>query len=148
MEKVQADDLDNGAQVWKTTTKWEQELKDIVAEIEDGHPRFRHLAWRQVFENQQYTTPLQSLKGTFTDKLPTFTLPIGEDKVEWVVWLSDEGVWSRYSTLSQIANQRSEQKEQIRNRVLNALKDPSTIRNSDGEIAVHGATYLAWTSRL
>ncbi|KIN04773.1 hypothetical protein OIDMADRAFT_116196 [Oidiodendron maius Zn] len=140
--------LDNGAQVWKTTTKWEQELKDIVAEIEDGHPRFRHLAWRQVFENQQYTTPLQSLKGTFTDKLPTFTLPIGEDKVEWVVWLSDEGVWSRYSTLSQIANQRSEQKEQIRNRVLKVLKDPSTIRNADGEIAVHGATYLAWTSRL
>lgn len=138
----------NGAQVWKTTTKWEQELKDIVAEIEDGHPRFRHLAWRQVFENQQYTTPLQSLKGTFTDKLPTFTLPIGEDKVEWVVWLSDEGVWSRYSTLSQIANQRSEQKEQIRNRVLKVLKDPSTIRNADGEIAVHGATYLAWTSRL
>lgn len=123
-------------------------MKDIVAGIEDGHPRFRHLAWRKVFEDQQYTTPLQSLKGTFTDTLPSFSLPIGEDKVEWVVWLTDEKVWSRYSTLSQIANEPGEKKEEIRKRVLEVLKDPSTIRNADGEVAVHGATYLAWTSRL
>lgn len=119
-----------------------------MASIEDGHPRFRHLAWRQVFENQQYTTPIQYIKSIFNDSLPTFTLPIGEDKVEWVVWLSDEGVWSRYSTLSQIANQQGEEKEKIRKRVMEALKDSSTIRNADGEVAVHGATYLAWTSRL
>jgi hypothetical protein len=140
--------LDNGAQSWKTATKWEQELKDIVAEMEDGHPRFRHLTWRQVFEDQQYSTPLHSLRGTFTDNLPKFSLPIGEDKVEWVVWLSDEGIWSRYSTLSQIANQHGEEKEQIRKKVFEVLKDPSTIQNADGEVAVHGATYLAWTSRL
>lgn len=139
---------DNGAQQWKTATKWEQDLKDIVAAMEDGHARFRHLAWRKVFEDQQYTTPLQSLKGTFTNTLPYFTLPIGEDKVEWIVWLNDEAVWSRYSTLSQIANQDAEKKEEIRKRVLEVLKDPSTIRNADGEVAVHGATYLAWTSRL
>jgi hypothetical protein len=140
--------LDNGAQAWKTATKWEQELKDIVLEIEDGHARFRHLAWRQVFESQQYTSPLQSLEGTFTDKPLTFSLPIGEDKVEWVDWLTDEEVWSRYSTLSQIANQYGEKREQIRKRVLEALKDPSTIRNADGAIAVHGGTYLAWAFRL
>jgi hypothetical protein len=88
------------------------------------------------------------LKGTFTNTLPYFSLPIGEDKVEWIVWLNDEAVWSRYSTLSQIANQDAEKKEEIRKRVLEVLKDPSTIRNADGEVAVHGATYLAWTSRL
>jgi hypothetical protein len=140
--------LDNGVRAWKTATKWEQDLKDIVAELEDGHPRFRHLAWRKVFEDQQYTTPLQSLRGSFTDTLPSFSLPIGEDKVEWVVWLSDEKVWSRYSTLSQIANEHDEKKEEIRKRVLEVLKDPSTKRKADGEVAVHGATYLAWTSRL
>lgn len=139
---------DNGVQEWKTATKWEQDLKDIVAGMEDGHARFRHLAWRKVFEDQQYTTPLQSLKGTFTNDLPYFSLPIGEDKVEWIVWLEDQAVWSRYSTLSQIANQDSQKKEEIRKRVLEVLKDPSTIRNAHGEVAVHGATYLAWTSRL
>lgn len=119
-----------------------------MAGIDDGHPRFRHLAWRQVFEDQQYTTPYQSLKGTFTDNLPSFSLPIGEDKVEWSVWLSDEAIWSRYSTLSQITNSPSEKKDEIRKRVFEVLKDKTTVRNKDGEVEVRGATYLAWTTRL
>lgn len=139
---------DNGPKAWTPTTKWEQELKDIIAELEDGHPRFRHMIWRQVFEKQQDTTPLQTLKDTFAQKLPLFSLPIGEDTVKWTVWLSDEGVWKRYSTLSQIANQEGEKKEQIQERVFKALKDPSTERNEKGEVAVHGVTYLAWTSRV
>jgi hypothetical protein len=139
---------DNGPQSWATITKWEQELKDILAGMEDGHPRFRHLAWRQVFDEQQYTTPLQILKDTFTETLPKFSLPLGEESVKWIVWLSDEAVWSRYSTLSQIANQPDEEKERIRERVLAALKDSSTVRDADGKVAVHGVTYLAWTSRI
>ena len=139
---------DNGAESWKTTTKWEQKLKEIVAGLEDGHPRFRHLKWREVFERQQDTTPLQALKDTFTQNLPRFSLPIGEEDVKWTVYLKDEDVWSRYSTLSQIANQTGSRKEEIRKMVLEALKDDSTERNERKEVAVHGVTHLVWTSRI
>jgi hypothetical protein len=70
-------------------------------------------------------------------------LPIGEDDVRWTVWLSDEELWSRYTTLSQIANPQEEKKEQIRKAVFDALKDPSTEPNQKGEIAIHGVTHLA-----
>jgi hypothetical protein len=123
-------------------------LKDIVAELEDGLPRFRHLRWKEVFETQLDTTPLQTLKDTFTQDLPKFSLPIGEENIKWTVYLTDEGVWSRYSTLSQIANQEGVQKDEIRRRVLEALSDESTERNEKGEVAVHGVTYLVWTSRV
>jgi hypothetical protein len=140
--------LDNGPKSWTASTKWEQELKNIIVELEDGFPRFRHMAWREVFERQQQSTPFKTLRDTFTDNLPRFSLPIGEESVKWTVWLSDEGVWLRFSTLSQITNQEGEKREQIRQRVLKALKDPSTERNENGDVAVHGVTYLAWTSRV
>ena len=53
------------------------------------------MAWKQVFEQQQDTTPLQTLKDTFSHYMPTFSLPLGEDSVKWTVWLTDEAVWSR-----------------------------------------------------
>src|SRR4051812_11024491 len=112
------------------------------------YPRFRHLKWREVFENQQDTTPLQALKDTFTRNLPQFSLPIGEEDVKWTVYLKDEDVWSRYSTLSQIANQQEDKKEKIRRTVLEALEDESTERNEKKQVAVHGVTHLVWTSRI
>jgi hypothetical protein len=139
---------DNGPKSWHTTTKWEQSLKDIFVELEDGLSRFRHLKWKEVFENQLDTTPLQMLKDTFTQNLPQFSLPLGEEDIKWTVFLTDEGVWDRYSTLSQIANQEAEKKEEIKKAVLAALADESTERNERGDVAVHGVTHLVWTSRL
>jgi hypothetical protein len=139
---------DNGPKSWTTTTKLDQELKDVVEGMEDGHPRFRHLTWRQVFEKQQDTTPSQTHRDTSTHNLPQFSLPLGEDHMKWTVWLSDEEAWSRLSTISYIASQQGEDKERIRKRVFEALKDPSTVRNEDGKVAIHGATYLFWTPRV
>lgn len=68
--------------------------------------------------------------------------------MKWTVWLPDHAVWSRYSTLSQIANQEESQKVKIKRRVLEALQDSSTERNEKGDVAVHGVTYLVWTSRI
>lgn len=130
-------------------SKWEQKLKDIVAELEDGHPRFRHMKWKEVFEKQQDTSPLQTLKDIVTHTLPQFSLPIGEESVEWKVFLSDEAVWDRYTTLSQISNlQGSDKFEEVRKRVFDSLKEADVERNAAGEIAVHGRTYMAWTSRV
>jgi hypothetical protein len=139
---------DNGAKSWKVTTEWEQKLKDIVAELEDGHPRFRHMEWKKVFEKQLESTPLQTLKDTFIHNLPNFSLPLGEDTVNWTVYLTDEGVWSKYTTLSHIANLDAATKEGVRKRVFDVLKGDDVERNEKGEVASHGVTYFAWTSRI
>ncbi|RDL34610.1 Uncharacterized protein BP5553_07738 [Venustampulla echinocandica] len=138
----------NAPKDWPSASNWEQKLKDIIASLEDGHPRFRHLAWKRVFENQQDTTPLQTLKDTFTHHLPLFSLPIGEEDVKWTVYLTDEAIWSRYSTLSQITNLKGARLEEVRRKVFEALKADDVERNAAGEVAVHGRTHLAWTSRV
>jgi len=67
--------LDNAPMEWPVKMKWEQMLKDILAGLEDGAPRFRDLKWRGVFEGQVDTSPLQTLKDTFSGNLPKFSLP-------------------------------------------------------------------------
>ncbi|KAG4436889.1 hypothetical protein IFR05_007615 [Cadophora sp. M221] len=129
------------------STKWEQKMKDIVATLGDGHARFRDMQWKEVFEQQQDTTPLQALKDTFTHSFPSFSLPLGEESVKWTVWLSDENIWARFSTLSQIANLTKERREGFHQEVLAALKEHGE-RNKKGKVALHGITFLAWTSRV
>jgi hypothetical protein len=143
-----ADNADNSPREWPLATKWEQNLKDIIFTLEDGHPRFRDMKWKTVFEKQQDTTPLQTLKDTFTHNFPTFSLPLGEETVRWTVYMSDEAIWGRYTTLSQVANLDEERREEIRKQVLTALKEGDTERNERGDIALHGVTYLCWTSRV
>ena len=140
--------IDNAPKEWPTVTKWEQTLRDILSSLFDGATRFRDHKWKEVFENQLATTPLQTLKDTFTQQLPLFSLPLGEQKVEWTVWLDDEAVFARYATLSQIANLDQEKQGKVKKQVLEALKGDDTVRNEKGEIAVRGVTYLAWTSRV
>jgi hypothetical protein len=141
--------LDNAPKDWPARSKWQQMLKDIIHLHEDGRPRFRHMQWKQVFEKQQESNPLQALKDTFTHNLPQFSLPLGEESVEWVIYLSDEAIWSRYSTLSQISNLKgSERFEEVRKEVFDSLKEEGVERNAAGEVAVHGRTFMAWTSRV
>ncbi|KAL3417268.1 methyltransferase C25B8.09 [Phlyctema vagabunda] len=138
----------NGMKDWEPTTKWEEKLKVIVNGLDDGLSRFRDGDWKKVFEDQQKTSPLQALKDTFMHQLPQFSLPLGEESVGWTVWLSEQAIWDRYSTLSHIANTRGSQREQIHRDVFDAFKGDDVERNEKGEIAVHGVTYLAWTSRV
>jgi len=42
---------------------------------------------------------------------PLFSMPLGENREEWVVWLSKEGVWERYRTLGQVAVLEGEELE-------------------------------------
>ena len=90
---------------------------------------------------------MQTLKDTFTQSFPQFSLPLGEEDVKWTVWLTDQGVWSRYATLSKIANLKREKLEAVKKQVAEALNGKEVERNDKEEIAVHGVTYFAWTSR-
>ncbi|KAM3086614.1 hypothetical protein ACMFMG_000740 [Clarireedia jacksonii] len=129
-------------------TKWEQTLKDIIEQNEDGPPRFRHMKWKQVFEDQQDTTPLQTLRDTFTQDFPSFSLPLGEEIVRWTVWLNEEAIWNRFNTLAHIAVIEGEAKEQIKKTAFEAFKGDDVKRNEKGEIEMHGKTHFAWTSRI
>ena len=55
-----------------------------------------------AMENEyKYSTRLSQVHKAETHDF--FSLPLAEDIAKWIVWLSKEAAWSRYSTLSQIA---------------------------------------------
>ncbi|OTB05975.1 hypothetical protein M426DRAFT_319353 [Hypoxylon sp. CI-4A] len=138
----------NKPQDWPATTKWEQKLNDFVWSLDDGLPRFRHQKWKDVFDQQLPSNPLQVIKDTLTDRLPRFSLPLGEDKVKWTVWLSEEALSARLNTLSQIAVLKGEEREAWNKIFREAIQGEDVERNDKGEIAVHGVTFFVWTDRL
>jgi hypothetical protein len=123
-------------------------MKDIIWSLDDGEPRFRHQRWKDVFEAQQDTTPVQTLVDTFTHRLPQFSLPLREELVKWTVWLTEQSVWERYLTLSQIAVLKGAKREDVKSKVFEALKGDDVERNENGQVALHGVTYFASTSRV
>lgn len=81
-------------------------MKDLTWSFDDNNPRFRHEKWRAVFDDQDKVTPF-----TIQAADPLFSLPIGEDSVQFTKWLSKEALWDRYFTLSQIAVLKGEELE-------------------------------------
>ncbi|KAI1143293.1 S-adenosyl-L-methionine-dependent methyltransferase [Hypoxylon sp. FL0543] len=138
----------NKPKSWPATTKWEQKLNDFVYSLDDGLPRFKHLKWKEVFDQQLPATPLQVIKDTFTDRLPRFSLPLGEDSVKWTVWLSEEALRLRLNTLSQIALLKGDKREAYLELLKEILQGDDVERNEKGEIAVHGITFFIWTDRI
>ncbi|KAI1078290.1 S-adenosyl-L-methionine-dependent methyltransferase [Whalleya microplaca] len=133
---------------WEGSTKWEQKLNDFVHSLDDGLPRFRHLKWREVFEQQMPTSPVQVIKDTLFDHMPKFSLPLGEHSMKWTVWLSEEALWSRFNTLSQVATLKGEAREAAVRIFQEAIHEDDVERNEKGEILIHGITHLVWTDRL
>jgi len=142
---------------WSAKTSWEESLKSLTWSFSDDQARFRNLRWKEVFEsptssNGILTTPLQTLKATFntseeSDGTPLFSLPLGEEKVEWTVSLSVEKLWERYCTLSQVAIAlQGNEGPSIRRRFDEAIE--GAARNEKDELEIHGTTVLYWTSRV
>lgn len=99
--------VDNQTKDAKATTVWEGKLQDFIWSFPFDKPRFRHGQWREVFENQIKSNPL----SITTSADPLFSLPLGEDQIKWTVWLSRDGVWKRFRTLSQVAMLEGEELE-------------------------------------
>lgn len=74
-------------------------MQDLTWTFDDKEPRFRHEAWRKVFDEQIKSTPMSILVAAD----PMFALPLGEHVEHWQVWLGKEAIWERYSTISHIA---------------------------------------------
>ena len=64
------------------------------------------------------------------------------------MWLTEDALWSRLSTLSQIAVLQGEEKGAAVKAFKKAMQGDDVERNGDGEIALHGVTYFAWTDRI
>ena len=110
-------------------------MKDILASTEDSHPRFRHLKWKAIFEQQQ-----ASNQQLFR--------PLKEHTIEWTVWLTDDALWQRYTTLSQIQVLKEPKLSEVKQQVFDTLKGSDVERNEKGEVAVHGVTYIVWASKV
>ncbi|MCJ1373466.1 hypothetical protein MMC20_004694 [Loxospora ochrophaea] len=149
---------------WTPTTKWEAKIKDITWSFDDKHPRFRHEQWRKVFDKQLSSTP-------FTIQMadPLFSLPLGEDSVKFTDWVSKEGIWERYRTISHIAVLEGEQMEvsrvlsvdkfwldgrlmvptqTVKRKVFEAMEEDDVEMNEKGEVALHGQTVFYWTTAV
>ncbi|KAF2710288.1 methyltransferase domain-containing protein [Pleomassaria siparia CBS 279.74] len=140
----------NTPRSYSVTSVWESRIRDHLFSLEnvndDYEPRFRHDKWRSVFENQVSSTPITAAFVGGTNSL--FSLPLGEDKVKWTVWLEKEALWKRLRTLGHVAVLEGVQLEETRRIFDDALSGADVERNEHGEIAVHGTTVLAWTSKI
>lgn len=129
---------------WNVHSGWESAMRDEMWAIPDGHPRFRDLKWKAVFDEQNRDNPF-SLQ---MDADPLFGLPIGEQTFEFENWLSKEDVWKRFNTYSQIANLDEARRAALEKRFWTAIDSPATETDAQGRVAVHGKTVIAWTTRI
>ena len=134
---------DNAPKSWTVHPGWEKPVKDLIWTFDDSSPRFRHEKWRDVFDEQNASNPLML---HFAD--PLFGLPIGEDAVGFTQWLTEEEVWGRLRTLSQLAVLEGEELDKVRKVFEEGLKEEGTERDERGRVALHGQTVFFWTSRI
>ncbi|KAK2065304.1 methyltransferase domain-containing protein [Colletotrichum caudatum] len=142
----------NKPQHWEASTPWENALNELVFSLgSDGQPRFRDFVWKGVFDNQLDSNPLRAVKDVIMEggrKMPLFSVPVGEEKVPFTVWLTPEALWNRIRTLSQVAVLEGDAAKAFKDKFDAIVAGESVERNEKGEVLLHGVTYLAWTSRL
>lgn len=134
----------NRNQEHKATTTWEQTMQDYIWTQDDEQPRFRHQKWKEVFDQQTRSGPL----ALITSSEPLFSLPIAVHEDPWTVWLPEDKVWDRLSTLSQIAILEGEERERVHKIFVDSVASEDTERNERGDLAIHGGTVAAWTSKI
>jgi len=133
----------NSPQSWEITPGWETTIRNLTWTFDDKMPRFRHEKWRQVFADQNQSSPV-----TLTKSETFFSLPLGEGCVKFETWLPKEEIWKRYRTLSQIAVLEGEDLERVKKIFWDAINAAETTMDEQGRVAVHGQTFFAWTSRI
>ncbi len=118
-------------------------MRDLIWTFDDGLPRFRHLKWKQVFDEQNSGNPLTL---HFAD--PVFGLPIGEKTVAFETWLTKDDTWKRFRTLSQIAILEGDELDKVKEEFFDAINAEDTVVDEHGRVPVHGKTLFAWASRV
>ena len=101
-----------------------------------------------MFDKELPFNPIQVVKDIVKQDFPKFSVPIGENSIKFITWLTEDALWSRFNTLSQIAVLKGEEREAAVRTFKEALQGDDVEKNDKGEIAVHGVTYFIWTDRM
>lgn len=126
---------DNEPALWTPSTKWEDSIKQQIHLLPNMGPnRFRDAKWQEIFDKQGAS--------------PKFSTPIETAKVPFTLWLTPEALWDRVNTLSQVSILEGADREAFVAKFNKAVKEGDGEWNDKGEIAFHGHTFYAWTSRL
>lgn len=133
----------NAPKDWDIHQGWETTMRDVMWSLEDGHPRFRDMQWKKVFDEQGSSNPLAIFSST-----PIFGLPVGEQTFDFSRWLSKDDVWNTFRTYSQVANLSSDRSAEVEKTFWNAINSTQTETDDQGRVAVHGKTVIAWTSSI
>lgn len=139
----------NNSKDHKASSDWERKAKELTwrvsEETGDQEPRFRHLQWRKVFDEQVKMTPLSLLTAS-DDQL--FSLPIAEHHEPWQVALPAEKAWERYRTLGHISVLEGEMLQKTNGAFMDAISAPNVEKDANGNVVVHGNTYVVWTTKI
>jgi hypothetical protein len=131
----------NQARSYPVQTKWAATIRKRMFHLDDttddNAPRFRNEKWRAIFAEQ--SPKLVAGDGGTV---------LSEDEVRWTSWLKKEDLWKRWRTLSQIAILQGDALQEARTFFDDAVDDPSTQRDQQGRIAVHGVTIVAWARKI
>ncbi|SPN96934.1 uncharacterized protein DNG_00453 [Cephalotrichum gorgonifer] len=123
---------------WPASTPWEQKLNDLIFGLKhDGNPRFRDEGWKAVFLEQD-------VEGA--ERL--FATPLVEKSFRWTVRLTDDAVWLRIKTLSQVALLEGEAKEDFERRLREILGSKEVERDEEGRVPLSGVTFYAVAKRV
>ncbi|ROV91795.1 hypothetical protein VSDG_06437 [Cytospora chrysosperma] len=127
----------NKPKSWTASTSWAQHLNEWIHSLasEDAHP-FRELQWQEVFSKQLKSNPMQVIRDTLMNNLPQFSLPIGQDSVEWTHWLTEGALWKRINTLSQVAMLQGEERVKAEGVFREAMAMADVVRNEKGENSI------------
>jgi hypothetical protein len=82
------------------------------------------------------------------DGTDLFSQPLGEHTVEWTVWLSEDDLWRRLGTLSQISVLEGQERVDFEDRFREIMRMHDVKRNEKDEVEFHGVTFHVWTKRL
>lgn len=124
---------DNKPVSWNASTPWEQKLNDLIFSLElDGNPRFRDERWKAVFLEQDEPG---------AERL--FETPLVEKAFKWTVWLSDDALWLRLKTLSQIAVLEGEALDEFTGRFREVMGSGEVQRDEQGRVPLSGVTFYA-----
>lgn len=133
----------NAPKEWDIHPGWESTMRDVMWSLKDGHPRFRDMQWKKVFDEQGASTIL----SVFT-RTPIFGLPIGEETFEFSRWLSKDDIWKTFKTYSQVANLSPDRLSAVEKTFWDAIDSKETETDAEGRVAVHGKTLIAWASSI
>ena len=128
------------------SSAWEATAQDLIWSIaeegDDKEPRYRHMEWKKVFDEQVKKTPLSLLVAS-DDQM--FSLPIGEHEEPFETSLPPEKAWERYATLAHIAVLEGEKLAKTKQTFMDAV---NAEKDANGNVTVHGYTHAIWTSKI